>query len=249
MVRFRPVSCLPDSKLSRMKSLWIHWFTTVENRCASRNLCCFGKRVRVSPFFDEKASNPHLFRVRYCVRMKRSKFLDFYLILIRRFGLDLWNASIRYCFHWFLLEFWNELVNFAILLLFFSEPVRISWIFFPSSSQSSRCDRTGFVASGDEFSAWIAASKAQWWGFTIVESLRAWNFLTEFCYGFFWSNWYEREGSDSVCELALMNGALLWFLTLFTIYNLPCVHLGQWRTATWTGSACVASGLESEKRT
>jgi len=121
--------------------------------------------------------------------------------LIRIFGILRFDAV--FINSW--LEFWNETGDFLLFLL-----NRFGFLefFFPSSSQSSHCDRTEFVASGDEFSAWIAESKAQWWRFKL-ESLRAhtnsmvlawiwfletvrvlWIVLDEFCFDL---NCQERE--------------------------------------------------------
>jgi len=105
LVRFRTVSCLPDSKLSRMKSLWIRWFTTVENRCKSQNLCCFGKKLGFHHFRMKKL-RILLIRIGLVFitvyEWREVSFLDDYLIFVRRFDSDLWNTSIWCCFYWFL---------------------------------------------------------------------------------------------------------------------------------------------------
>jgi len=117
MVRFRPVSCLPDSKLSRMKSLWIHWFTKVENRCASRNLCCFGKRVRVSPFLTKKL------RIRIClgfVTVCEWKGVSFLIFTWFWFGDLIWifgmlqfaTVSIDFCLN-SEMNLWISLFSFS----------------------------------------------------------------------------------------------------------------------------------------
>ena len=136
LVRFRTVSCSSDSKLSRMKSLWIRRFTTVENRCKSQNLCCFGKKLGFHHFRMKKLRILliHIGLVFITVyEWKEVSFFDCYLILfgdlIRIFGILRFDAvSID---SW--LEFWNETGDFLLLLL-----NRFGFLefFFPSSSQS-----------------------------------------------------------------------------------------------------------------
>jgi len=131
------------------------------------------KKVRVSPFSNEKASNPvnpHRSSVCYRVWMKRGKFLWW----LPDFCSEIWFGSLEYfdLMLFLLILGLNSEMRLVIFFLFLLNRFGFLEFFFPSSSQSSHCDRTEFVASGDEFSAWIAESKAQWWRFKL-ESLRA----------------------------------------------------------------------------
>jgi len=112
-----------------------------------------------------------------------------------------WNLEIN---RWFVFLLLNRFRIFEILSLFFFE-LRL-------------CDRTEFVASSDEFDAWIAEDKAQWWWFNpkslranansidlawilLLEMVRVCEFVLQFLsLLWFWSNWMERE----ICELFVM---------------------------------------------
>ena len=120
LLRFRTVSRSFDSKLSRMKSLWIRSLTTVENRCKSQNLRCFGKKLGFHHFRMKKLRILliHIGLVFITVyEWKEVSFFDCYLILfgdlIRIFGILRFDAV--FIDSW--LEFWNETGDFLLLLL------------------------------------------------------------------------------------------------------------------------------------
>lgn len=152
-------------------------------------------------------------------------------------------------------------ISFCLLILALKPKINRCFFFFFTGSISSSSftllltnslwSVLEFVTSSDEFAPWIAEKPVQWWWF-FDESLRtvmnllnlvlifdsgelgfwdcswcSWEFLS------FWSNWIEREISDSVCDVAW----ILWLsLTLCTIYKLPSVILDQWNgdTCLWT---------------
>ena len=76
---------------------------------------------------------------------------------------------IWFCFVDFGLKSGNKPVILLLLLLRRFKTFEFLSLFF---SIPLFCDRIGFVASSDEFNAWIAEKKAQWWRFNL-ESLRA----------------------------------------------------------------------------
>jgi len=134
----------------------------------------------------------------------------------------------------------SENKSVFLLLLRRFKTFEILSLFF---SISPFCDRTEFVAFSDEFCAWIAerrfndddsveslraAQKLHWFWFNLAsETVRVFvNLffnLSEFV--IFWSNWHEREKSDSVCDLALILWTSSDLHSGVALYRLPC---GLW---------------------
>ena len=214
-------SCFWFESFSKRFCLRIRWFTTVDTRCKPWNRYGFQRFLGFLGFLNQNSSNS----LRIYIDSDSLLFLfgDLTCVLFWfGFGFspvfysEIWPRIFRVLRSWFcLLILGLKFGNKPVICLSSSSPVRNPWNSFPLLLELRLCDRIEFVASGDEFDAWIAEDKAQWWWFN-PEPLRAnansidlaWIFASGnlgFVNLFFnfsefvviWSNWMERE----ICEL------------------------------------------------
>jgi len=156
-----------------------------------------------------------------------------------------WNPEIN---RWIFRSSSSLVQNLEILSLFFSKPCF--------------CDRTEFVATGDELGARIAEEVIRWWRFS-NESLRIATNFTEFGLDLVLKKLgfvlHVHEFSEFLVDLILTDmreklvncfwcGARnLWIpLTPTALYRLTCGLLIQWACDMWTWTSAWQSGLNPD---
>ena len=183
------------------------------------------------------------------------------------FYSEIWTRIFRTLWTWFCFaDFGLESENKSVFLLLLHRRFKTFEILSLFSSISLLCDRIEFVAFSDEFNAWIAEEKAQWWRFNL-ESLRAntnsidlawiqfWkrlgfvklflNFLS-FC-DFDLTEWRESVGTCLWCGVIFVAPFSDWY----SEWPFIGCHVCFWTNEITTpglGTACVALDWILQKR-